>query len=671
MCGISAILSTDASGADVSARLERMNASLVHRGPDGQGTRVFSERGLMVGLGHRRLSIIDLAAGAQPMPNEDESIWIAYNGEIYNHQELRAELEACGHRYRTHCDTETILHAYEEWGPECVDRLRGMFAFVIWDSGARTIFGARDRLGIKPLYYTHRPGTLVIGSEIKAILASGLQEAALDRNSLPELMTFGYLSGEETLFDGIKTLLPGHSFTWRDGRFETQQYWDVPAGGAEAGASEQDFVDEFLAVFEESVRLRLMSDVPLGVFLSGGLDSSAIAVVMGGLMQEPLKTFSVGFESAYYSEFGYAREVATAIGADHHEVVMRPGELLAELPRLVWHEDKPIRNSSSVALYFVSRLASEHVKVVLTGEGSDELFAGYSRYWATLFNRRWGAYYERLLPGVVRSAARRTLWKWPLPRAFKRKLSHTFVGHSMCPEELIFDNFHAIFPRRIHEGLFSPEFYDTVREIDPYRHSTQLYNARGRTSAGCANGSGRTGWRDDRDRELDRLLYTDQKTYLVELLMKQDRMSMAASIESRVPFLDHQLVEFAARVPAGLKLHPKGEKYLVKAAMGKRIPQTVRDRAKMGFPVPISDWLHGELGPAMERLLLGPRVRERNVWNPDFVESVIREHRSGRRNHSDALWTLMNFELWARMFLDGERAEDVAGELVVLPEQSS
>jgi asparagine synthase (glutamine-hydrolysing) len=608
-----------------------------------------------VALGHRRLSIIDLAGGSQPMTNEDQTIWITYNGEIYNHLDLRQQLEARGHRYKNNSDTETIVHAYEEWGPECVTRLRGMFAFVIWDSQRQRLFAARDRMGIKPFYYFFNEETFVCGSEIKAILASRLHEAKLNKSRVPELMTFGYLAGEETLFEGIRTLPPGNWLLWERGKLTTRAYWDVPLPDmADQGGSEVEFVERFTQIFEESVQLRLMSDVPLGIFLSGGLDSSAIAVIMAKQMSDPLKTFSVGFESKYYSEFTHARKVASVIGADHHEVTMSGDDLFTSLPELVWYEDKPIRSASSVALYHVAKLARDHVKVVLTGEGSDELFAGYARYWATLFNMRWGPCYERCLPKWVREACiRHTLWKWPLPLSVKKKLSHTFINHSQRPEEIVFDNFHAIFPQRVHRDLFSEEFYQGVRDVDPYQDSVRLYTQRGSSS------------------DLDRLLYTDQKTYLVELLMKQDRMSMAASIESRVPFLDHQMVEFAARVPNHLKLHRGSEKYLVKRAMCELVPTSILTREKMGFPVPIRQWLQEGFQSVFRASLLSDRARDRQIFNTRFVEQLLRDNDAGHRDHTDALWAILNFEMWARMFLDGQSPQTVSAELMAGGEPAS
>ena len=647
MCGISAILSSSSGKYPDAATIGRMNDALVHRGPDASGIKVCTGRTAAVGLGHRRLSIIDLAGGSQPMSNEDGTVWITYNGEIYNHVDLRTELTARGHRYRTRCDTESIIHAYEEWGTECVQRLRGMFAFVIWDSREELLFAVRDRMGIKPLYYSFTEGKLLCASEIKALFASGWCAPQLNVAATREHLTLGYLAGSSTLFLGVNKLLPGHWLLWKNGELKTQQYWEIPLPQAGAqSTSEAELVERFLELFRESVRLRLMSDVPLGVFLSGGLDSSAIAATMAQQMSEPVKTFSVGFESKYYSEFDFAREVAASIGADHHEVVLKPDRMFASLPRMIWHEDEPIRNASSVALAEVSRLARTEVKVVLTGEGSDELFAGYERYWATLFNMKWGAVYQRLTPRWLRdSCVRPSLGRLPLPLSLKKKLGHTFLNYSLRPEEIVFENWHSIFPPHSHEQLLSPEVWQSLRETNPFADTMQLFDNRASSDL------------------LDRLLYTDQKTYLVELLRKQDTMSMAASIESRVPFLDHKLVEFAAQVPPQYKIRRYQGKYLLKQAMKQIVPEAIIKRKKMGFPVPINQWFRGESVPIIRSVLASKQVRDHGVFNVDYINRLLDEHVHGLRDHSDALWTVLNFELWTRIYLDGQSSSSVSDEL--------
>ena len=648
MCGFVAVISRSPDTSPTEQMLRRMTDSIAHRGPDAEGVRLFRTQDASVGLGHRRLSIIDLGGGAQPMSNEDGSVWIVYNGEIYNYLALRTELMSMGHQFRTRCDTETIVHAYETWGPDCVDRLQGMFAFVIWDGRTNTVFAARDRMGIKPFYYVASKDSLLCASEAKALLASGLHSAQLNEAALPEFVTFGYVAGTDTLLRGVKKLPPGHRLQWCAGRLTTEQYWDIPhATSSDAGATEEDLVQEFLSLFRDSVRSHLMSDVPLGVFLSGGLDSSAIATTMAQEMSMPVKTFSVGFESNYYSEFDFAREVAASIGAEHHEVVLTPDRAFRLLPQLVWHEDEPIRFPAAVPLYEVSKLAREHVRVVLTGEGNDELFAGYERYAATLYNLGWGSWYHRVVPSRMHERfIRNTLWQWPLPLRVKTKLSHTFLNHSSQPEELIFDNWYAIFPARVHSQLFSPDMCDALREHGSYDETMRFFRTRGR------NGD-----------TLDQLLYTDQKTYLVELLQKQDKMSMAASIESRVPYLDHQLVEFAARVPARFKLKGLSGKYLVKRAMRPVLPESIVKRKKMGFPMPLQQWFCGGGANVVHNALTSTRSKDRGIFNADFITRILSEHTAGVRNHMEALWILLNFEVWARVFLDGDDREAIADDL--------
>ena len=391
MCGINGIALSSRSGRQLNvATLERMRDVIRHRGPDDDG--IFVDPNRQVGLGHRRLSIVDVAAGHQPMTNEDGTLHITYNGEIYNHTDYRDSLQAKGHVYTTHCDTETILHLYEEFGEGCVNHLRGMFAFAIWDQRKRELFIARDRLGVKPLYYVHTDdGCLFFGSEIKTLLEAAAARTDLNFGLLPDYLANHSTSGDETLFHGVKRLLPGHTLVWRDGRIEVRQYWDVSfTKPPDESRRDNDYIAEWSELFRTSVRLRLMADVPLGMFLSGGIDSSAICAVMSNLVDEPIKTFSVAFAEREANELAFARVVAQEYKTNHHEVVVSPADFFAALPKLVWHEDEPLAHPSSVALYFVSKLAAEHVKVVLTGEGSDELLAGYGRYRKTILNLALG-----------------------------------------------------------------------------------------------------------------------------------------------------------------------------------------------------------------------------------------------------------------------------------------
>ena len=631
MCGIAGIVASDALTASEAQRVESMRDVIAHRGPDDAGLYV-DER---AALGHRRLSIIDLAAGHQPIANEDGSVWVVYNGEIYNHADVRAELEAAGHRYRTRSDTETIVHAYEEWGDACVDRFRGMFAFAIWDVARKRLLLARDRLGVKPLYWTLAGGRLLFGSEIKAILRSGLVRAEANEHLLPELLSTRYISGTQTLFRGIHRLLPGHVLVYENGAVTIRCYWDVPVGRPSdaAALSTREAIHRFRSMLEESVRLRLMADVPLGMFLSGGLDSSAIAALMAGAIDRPVKTFSVAFAHRAYSELDYARQVATAIRADAHEIVINEADFFGALPRLIWHEDEPVAHPSSVPLYFVSALAREHVKVVLTGEGSDELLAGYGKYPRGIVNwRAAGAY--GVVPAPIRDWVSRHAVP-ALPGTLGRYARRSFLAVPRTPEAMFFDTFAAIGLQR-QRTLLSPHMVERVTPENAYGPSRAYFET--------PNGNSSL---------LDRLLYTDIKTYLVELLMKQDQMSMAASIESRVPFLDHRLVEFVSGLPPRLKLRGLTTKWLLRQAVQNLLPREILRRRKMGFPVPFGLWMRGPSAALAREVLLDRRSRERGIVNTAAVERLLAAHAAGEVDGGDALWSLLNLELWYRTFVDG------------------
>jgi asparagine synthase (glutamine-hydrolysing) len=634
MCGIAGFVSV-APARQPDAALERMTESVHHRGPDDCGFY----RDPAASLGHRRLSIIDVAAGHQPMSNEDGRLWITYNGEIFNHAALRPELERAGHRYKTRCDTETILHAYEEYGPECLTRLRGMFAFALWDKDSRSLFCARDRLGIKPFYYYWDGRLFAFASEIKALLEHPAISAELEESLLPEYLAFGYISEERTLFRKIRKLMPGHFLVLKvqDGQAALQQrrYWDVPPPQGGGEQDEQAWTSECRRRLEETVRMRLMSDVPLGMFLSGGVDSSAIAALITRMVPGPVQTFSVGYPEAPFSELGYARQVAESIGTDHHEVAVGMEDFFNALPRLIWHEDEPITWPSSVSLYFVSKLASERVKVVLTGEGADELFAGYSRYRFYALNQRWLAWYRLLPSGLRRGVRDAVASSRRLSGALRRKLQHTFLGRGESLESLYLDNFYSAFSFAAQEALLS----------------------RADLNAGSCYGNFLRYWDAQAPGSLlRRMLYADQKTYLVELLMKQDQMSMACSIESRVPYLDHPFVEFAARVPDHLKMRRGVAKYIFKRAVEDLLPREIIYRRKMGFPTPLRQWL---LDPRAEVLFSILRARDgllASYLKLSELEDLLARHRAGVEDATDRIWRLLNLQVWGDVFLTGRRA---------------
>jgi asparagine synthase (glutamine-hydrolysing) len=632
MCGIAGYFSANKNvNRDV---VRSMTDRIAHRGPDGSG--FFCDD--FIALGHRRLSIIDVAGGHQPMANEDGRFQVIYNGEIFNHADLRPDLEAAGHRYQTRCDTETIVHAYEQYGEDCVTRFRGMFSFALWDTKTRTLFCARDRMGIKPFYYWSDGTDFVFGSEIKALLMHPAVRAEFDPAGLPEYLAFGYLSGEQTMFRGIRKLMPGHTMKvqlspTRQLDISQKPYWDVPVPAAQPEKDDRAWIEECRRRVEETVRMRLMSDVPLGMFLSGGIDSSTIAALMKRMVgsDQKIKTFSVGYREVEYSELGFARELANEIGTDHREITLGMDEFFNKLPSLIWHEDEPIVWPSSVSLYFVSKLASEDVKVVLTGEGADELFAGYGRYQYQAMNERHAGVYGKV-PATLRNGIRSLVESSALlPADLRRKAQHTVVGRDLSFESLFLDNFYSAFSADQQQGL-TQKAYQPSAIYDSYMH-----------------------YRDNRANAdpLTRLLYADQKTYLVELLMKQDQMSMACSIESRVPFLDHPLVEFAAQVPAHLKIREGKGKYILRKAVEDLLPNETLSRKKMGFPTPIKNWLLDPRASALYTKLADPQGFIASYLDMGRVKSLIEQHRSRKIDATDRIWRLLNLQYWGEIFVSG------------------
>jgi len=632
MCGIVGIVNLSPEDAVDEALLKRMRDVIRHRGPDGEGLWVEGP----VGLGHRRLAIVDVVSGQQPMANEDESCWIVYNGEIYNHAALRPALEARGHQYRTRSDTETILHLYEEEGERCVERLQGMFAFALWDRTRRTLLLARDRLGIKPLYYAVTDKQLLFASEIKAILAADGIRPALNEGILPEFLATRFVSGPETFFRGVQKLLPGRTLSWSPTEgLRERRYWRLPIGTDDSMAGLEERATEIRGRLEAAVRSHLMSDVPLGLFLSGGIDSSGLAALMAPMVKEPIRTFAVGFTDPDANELEYARLVARTVGAEHREVVVSPEQFFRALPQLVWHEDEPIAFPSSVPLYFVSRLAREHVKVVLTGEGADELFLGYNRYRVTAWNDRLGRGYWGLMPTGGRDKLRQLIRR--LPNSVRRYAERSFLALQPGARSLFFENF-SVFSEALQRQLLqNPEFSNG---IDPYAEGLRRFEE---VSGGMP----------------EQMSGTDLQTYLVELLMKQDQMSMAASVESRVPFLDHELVEHITRMPARFKLHGWRTKVVLREALRDLVPHKILPRRKMGFPVPVGRWLRGPFWPVVEEFVLGERALARGLFELGALRQIAEEHRRGGRDHGDRLWLLANLEIWRRIFIDGEDAATV------------
>jgi asparagine synthase (glutamine-hydrolysing) len=650
MCGIAGVLEFDRDARADATALREMCRVMAHRGPDDDG---FYTDGA-VGIGMRRLSIVDLKTGHQPISNEDGTLWIVFNGEIYNHRALREQLIARGHSYSTHSDTETIVHLFEEYGVDCVQHLRGMFSFAIWNRNTKTLFIARDRLGIKPLYYKQTPERLLFGSEIKVLLAHGGIRPEFNRAALPEYLAFGYLSGEETFYSGIRKLLPGHTMTiGLDGKVDIRQYWDLDASKPHESRDENYYVRSYRELLEGAVESHLMSDVPLGVFLSGGVDSSAVAALMTKIRREPIETFSVGYSEQTYSELPFARTVAEHIKSKHHEVSVSEQDFFGALPHLIWHEDEPIVWPSSVSLYFVSKLARERVTVVLTGEGADETLAGYTRYALTMKNASMDRVYRGVMPSALRRALRDSVANSSLLGAtLRRKLEHTFIGKDGAAwDSFYFDNFFSAFSGAEQSGLLTSEFAQQFAPSTAYKNVLSYWE-RSATQAG--------------GELLQRLLYTDIKTYLVELLMKQDNMSMAASIESRVPFLDHVLVEFATRIPSKVQIHGLAGKRILKKAVEDLLPHEILYRQKLGFPTPWSGWLAGSRLETIREMLLEPRSLQRGYFRRDAIEKLFAEHRAKHRDNYDRIWRLLNLEWWHRVCLEGEPHGEVgAAELKI------
>lgn len=639
MCGIAGILEFARDTRANAAALREMCRVITHRGPDDEG---FYTDGA-AGIGMRRLSIVDVAGGHQPLTNEDGTLWIVFNGEIYNHLFLREQLIARGHRYVTHSDTETVIHLFEEYGADCVQHLRGMFAFAIWNRNTKTLFIARDRLGIKPLYYKLTPERLLFGSEIKVLFAHGGVRPEFNRAALAEYLAFGYLSGEGSFYAGIRKLPPGHTMTiGPDAKPEIRKYWDLDASKPHESRDETYYVQSYRELLEGAVNSHLMSDVPLGVFLSGGVDSSAVAALMTKIRREPVETFSVGYTEQTYSELPFARTVSEHIHSRHHEVLVSEQDFFGALPHLIWHEDEPIVWPSSISLYFVARLARERVTVVLTGEGADETLAGYTRYAFTLKNAAMDRAYRSVVPDFLRRGLRSQVATSSLLGAtLRRKLEHTFLakdGNSWA--SFYFDNFFSAFGEAEQSSLLTSEFAREAAPSTAYKNVLEY-------------------WEHSSGEMLQRLLYTDIKTYLVELLMKQDNMSMAASIESRVPFLDHVVVEFATRIPREVQIHGLAGKRILKKAVEDLLPHEILYRPKLGFPTPWSGWLAGPRLETIRGMLLESRSLDRGYFRREAIEKLFDEHRAKHRDNYDRIWRLLNLELWHRVCLEGESHDDV------------
>jgi asparagine synthase (glutamine-hydrolysing) len=617
MCGIAGLFSLQ--GKPVSeAEVQSMCDAMVHRGPNDDG--FYAASGIVLGM--RRLSIIDIGGGHQPVHNEDRSIWVVFNGEIYNFKALRCLLERQGHSFYTNTDTEVIVHLYEQYGESCVEKMRGMFAFAIWDDKRKTLLLARDRLGIKPLFYTMTDGRFAFGSELKVLLQLPELERRLNWSSVHYLFSAMCTPSTESIIAGVHKLEPGHILTASAERgIEVRKYWDVEFE-PDHGKSEEYFVERLRELLEEAVRLRLIADVPLGAFLSGGIDSSSVVAMMAQMGSGPVKTFAIGFADEDYSELTYARRVAHQFGTDHHELVVEPN-VLSLIDDIAWHLDEPFGDSSAIPTYLVSKLAAEHVTVVLSGDGGDELFAGYDRY---LKERT-----ERALAKVPYAIRRAAGFAGSLMREGMK--GRNFLRHQAFDGADRYFDANILFREFEKASLFQPAAYEQISMNDPraiWREHLE---------------NGKMHW-------LSALQYMDIKSYLPnDILTKVDRMSMAHSIEARVPLLDHKLVEFAATIPPELKLKGRTTKYIFKKAMAGVLPIEILNRPKQGFAVPLARWFRGQLGPFLRDLLLSRKSLERGLFRKSTIERLIELNDQGREMDLQ-LWTIITFELWCRKFID-------------------
>jgi asparagine synthase (glutamine-hydrolysing) len=643
MCGICGVYEYENHAPVDRDVLSNMLTVIRHRGPDDFG--VHFDRDLAVGM--RRLSIIDLDRGKQPISNEDGTIVTVFNGEIYNYRELRKQLESRGHLLTTASDTEVIVHLYEDFGEDCVHHLRGMFGFAVWDNRRRKLFVARDRLGIKPLYYTHAGGRLVFASEIKAILEHPATQAHLNAEGLSNFLSLKYVPAPQTMFEGICALPPGCSLTCDAHGVTVRRYWDLSFANQNKGyLSEPAYAEQLEAMLRESVELHLVSDVPFGAFLSGGLDSSTIVALMSQFLNEPVKTYAVGFEGdaevEAFSELPYARMVAKKYQTDHHEAIIHARDLINLSEKVVWHLDQPIADDACLANFMVAELASRDVKMVLTGEGGDELFAGYARY----AGERLSPLFQRI-PQAAKFGALRL--SGHVPGLRRQKLALFALCQAGEVNRLV--NWFPLFNSEAKRSLLSDDFRQSI-SVNESPASAVFSEHLARTDA---------------SNPLNRMLYVDTKLWLPDdLLARGDKTSMAASLEARVPLLDHKLVEFAATLPPQLKVKGLTRKYLLRKVAKSLLPAEIIRRKKKGFPMPMSLWFRKEARSFLRDALSPSALRRRGLFNPTFVEKLQSEHETGFADHGSILWGLLSVELWQRAFLDSRKRPEPQPKVLVM-----
>lgn len=624
MCGIAGIYNFNKDERVDQRVLKRMGDVMTHRGPDGEGIHIDDRLGIV----HRRLSIIDVEGGAQPIFNEDNTVAIVFNGEIYNYMELRTNLEKKGHRFRTNTDTESIIHLYEEIGVDCVNTLRGMFAFALWDKRKNTLFLARDRIGIKPLYYSIQKGSLIFASEIKAILQNPGSQIEIDPDAINDYFSFLFVPAPKTIYKGIYKLKPGYRIVCTPGSCSVDEYWDIIYNSQLMNLSEGEYVEQTLELLKEVIRIHLVSDVPLGAFMSGGIDSSSIVALMQQIMNEPVKTCTVGFNENPFNEALYARYTANFLNTDHHEYFVKP-DAIDILQKLVWHLDEPFADASAIPTYYVCRMARENVTVALSGDGGDEIFAGYTSYTRGMTEDRL-----RKLPSLVRKAICKPALL-VMPSSMKGR---TFLTNLITSGQRAHINKWSYFNESMKQSIFSNDLKNSLSSLDSFSTLEPFFN---------------------NHPELDLLAqcqYVDIKTYLVDdILTKVDKMSMANSLEVRVPFLDHVFVEYVLNIPSNMKLRGKVTKYLLKRCMARLLPETVLNYGKKGFLAPVGTWFRKDIKDFAENVLFDPKTRSRGYFNYDYIEKLWNEHLRFNRLNIDIslhLWILLIFEIWHRTFLD-------------------
>lgn len=628
ICGIVNDLATrPVDGDAIKHMLQRMR----HRGPDGEGELTLGN----VGLGHVALSLTPPEVVREPIANENKTIWLVSDARIYNHKTLRENLESLGHRYATDADSESIVHLYEQYGEDCMRQLRGNYAFALWDTGEGKLILARDGLGTKPIYYAELKGGIIFASEIKALLAANWIRAELNRHALPEFFVFGYHCGEETLFKDVFKVPPGCYMIRQGGNRVMRKHWDVSYPTRYEEKDEAEIRERFQDLMRDILKTLLPARGNYGAFVSGGLDSSIVAALLTKHSGGRIKTFSIGYEEDEYSELRYARQVAEQIGSDHHEMVLSGEKFFELVPQVIWQEDKPPRYASSVSGFAACREAGKSIRIVFTGEGGDELFAGYGKYWATLKNMAWVPVTRILMPGPIREKVLRPLlWRLPISKKFKSLLWHSPLCRRSSLDDLFLDNFCTAMGRDAYPRLLSEELRRELSRIDPYQPNMAYL-----TSVISPD-------------LLSKLQYLDIKSELVELLLRQDCIAMAASMETRAPFLDLKVVELSSCLPMRFKLSGRTGKMIERTTFGDLLPQVVLNREKMGFPTPVKKWISGAFHSQVVETIMERRALDRGYFDKTEIKKMLAEHRSGARDWTDALWLLYTFELWQRQFID-------------------